>query len=89
MALGAAPRRVLKDVLGKALALATCGLLLGVAGAVLLGLGLSGFLFRVRPWDPTVMIGVLLVLLLVAGVAVWLPARRAAATDPMGVLRCE
>jgi len=89
MALGAAPRRVLASVFGKALTLATGGLLIGVTGAVLLGLGLSGFLFGVRPWDPTVMTGVLLVLLVVAGVAVWLPARRAAATDPISVLRSE
>jgi predicted permease len=89
MAMGAAPRRVLTEVFGKALAFATVGLLIGITGAVLLGMGLSGFLFRVRPWDPTVMAGVLVTLLVVAGIAVWLPARRAAATDPISVLRSE
>ncbi len=89
MALGAAPGRVMASVLGRALTLASGGLALGVVGAVILGTVMSGFLFRVRPWDPAVLVGVIAVLSAVATLAVLLPARRAAGTDPVAALRAE
>ncbi|HSR40752.1 MAG TPA: FtsX-like permease family protein, partial [Longimicrobiales bacterium] len=89
LALGAAPERVLARVLGRGLLLAAAGLGLGVAGALGLGRVISGFLFGVRPWDPGVLAGVVAVLLAVAALSGFLPARRAARTDPAVTLRAE
>jgi len=50
---------------------------------------MTGLLFEVRPTDPAVFAVVILLLLVVALFACWLPARRAAKVDPMEALRCE
>ena len=89
MALGAAPGRMMRGVLGRALIHACCGLSLGVVGAVILGTAMSGFLFQVKPWDPAVLLAVVVLLSAVATLAVLLPARRAACTDPVSAFRAE
>jgi ABC-type antimicrobial peptide transport system permease subunit len=71
------------------LAVATTGVAVGliaVAGGARL---LRSFLFSVAPTDPLALSGAALVMLLVAGFACYLPARRAAAADPVEVLRAE
>lgn len=89
MALGADRGTVLRMVIGQGLKLALFGVLIGVAGSLALGWVLSGFLYGVRPTDPTTIIGVAALLMLVAVVASYLPARRAVRVDPIVALRHE
>jgi putative ABC transport system permease protein len=89
VALGASPRQVLRTiVLGGAL-LALTGVAVGLVGALFVVRSLASFLFGVGTTDPTVFISVSLVLLAVATLASYLPARRALRVDPMTALRTE
>ncbi|HEX6904594.1 MAG TPA: ABC transporter permease [Thermoanaerobaculia bacterium] len=89
IALGATGDRVLRMVVGQGLALAGVGALLGLLGALYATRGMQSLLFEVSASDPTIYVGVALVLVAVAAVASYLPARRAARTDPQLVLRGE
>ena len=89
IALGAGRVDILRLVVGKGLGLASAGLAIGLAGAYLLTRFLERFLFGIAPTDPITIAGVSLLLLLVAVVACWVPARRAAKVDPMVALRYE
>jgi ABC-type antimicrobial peptide transport system permease subunit len=89
LALGASPRRVLRQVLGQGLKLVVLGLILGALGAAGLTRLLASLLYQVSPADPLVFGGMALLLLAVALAAAWLPARRAAKVDPMVALRVE
>ena len=64
-------------------------MVIGLAGAVLLSRFITSLLFEVKPTDPLVYVVVSLVLLVVAGLASYLPARRAAKIDPLIALRDE
>jgi predicted permease len=89
MALGAQRGDVLRLVLGRALRIVACGVIVGLAGAAGVTRVLQRFLFGVTSTDPLVFAIVTLVLLAVGLIAAWLPARRAAKVDPMVALRCE
>jgi predicted permease len=89
MALGAQTRDVLRLIVKQGLALTVVGLGLGLAGAWALTRLIKGYLFGVRATDPMTFAFVALLLALVALVACWMPARRAAKVDPMVALRCE
>jgi ABC-type antimicrobial peptide transport system permease subunit len=89
IALGAKPRQVEALVVGGALRLAGVGVCLGLAGALATARVLRGLLFGVTSWDPSAYAGAVLVLLLVAAAAGWIPARRAARVDPVTALREE
>jgi putative ABC transport system permease protein len=89
MALGAERGRVVRAVIGHALGLAGIGLVLGIAGALSLAWLLASFLFGVSPQDPATHAGIAGLLLLVTILAGYVPARRAAAVDPMATLRAE
>jgi putative ABC transport system permease protein len=89
IALGAPPGRVQRLVIAQAMAQAGIGLVLGVAGALLLGGQIRAQLFGVAPGDPTTLIATVGLLALVALFASWLPARRAAAVDPTTAMRVE
>jgi putative ABC transport system permease protein len=89
MALGASKPHVLKVFLRQGLTLTVAGLCVGIAGAVFVSRWLSSLLFGVTPSDPFSFVAVSLVLLAVAGAASYLPARRAAAIDPMAAMRSE
>jgi putative ABC transport system permease protein len=89
VALGAQTRDVLKLVVGQAMKLALLGVALGLLGAAALTRLLANLLFGVRPTDPLTFAVVALLLALVALLACWIPARRAARVDPMIALRCE
>jgi len=89
MALGAQRNAVLALVLRRGLKLASTGIVLGVIGAMALTRFLRSLLFGVGPADPLTFIAVPLLLALVALLACWLPARRAANVDPMEALRAE
>lgn len=89
LALGAAPARVLRMVLWQAALPTIAGCLVGLAAALAMARLVSGMLFGIAPWDPVALAGATLLLLLTALLAACLPARRAARTDPMEVLRYE
>jgi ABC-type antimicrobial peptide transport system permease subunit len=92
MALGARRPDVMRMVTGHALRLIVVGLVFGVVGGFMLGrvfASLPGMLYDVSPNDPVTFLGVALLLTVVALVACYVPARRAAQTDPMTALRYE
>jgi putative ABC transport system permease protein len=89
MALGARRRDVLALVVRQGFALAAAGLVIGVAGALALTRVLRSLLFSVSATDPAVFASIVGLLALVALLACYLPARRAARVDPMVALRHE
>jgi putative ABC transport system permease protein len=89
MALGAVRRDVLGLVVRQGFALAAVGLAIGVAGALALTRVLGSLLFSVSATDPAVFAGIVALLAVIALVACYLPARRAARVDPMVALRHE
>jgi ABC-type antimicrobial peptide transport system permease subunit len=76
-------------VLRQAFAVVLGGLALGLPAAMAAARLLGGFLYGVRPLDPTILVAAGLALLAVATAAAYLPARRASRVDPMMALRCE
>jgi predicted permease len=89
IALGAQRRDVLALVIGQGLKLAVLGLALGLVAALAVTRFVESLLYGVTATDPVTFVGVSLLLLLVAVLASWLPARRATKLDPMTVLRHE
>ncbi|MGE5360364.1 MAG: ADOP family duplicated permease [Bacteroidales bacterium] len=89
LALGASASGVVLMVLGETLALMGAAIALGVAGAAVCTRLLSSYLYQVQPNDPFTVTAAVAVVLLTALAAAYLPARRAAATDPVVVLRQE
>jgi putative ABC transport system permease protein len=89
MALGAGSGDVLRMILAQGLKLTLSGVVVGILASLALGRILSGFLFGVSPADPTTILGVSALLILVALFASYLPARRAVQVDPMVALRYE
>jgi putative ABC transport system permease protein len=89
VALGAQRRDVLSLVIGKGLKLVLVGSLIGLAGALAATRLVSNLLYGVTPADPMTFAGVALLLVVVALLASWLPARRATKVDPMEALRYE
>jgi putative ABC transport system permease protein len=89
MALGARVLDVLKMVIGQGMLLTLAGLILGLVGAFGLGWFIQSLLFGVSSRDPMTFFGISGLLALVAFLAVYLPARRAAKTDPIIALRYD
>jgi putative ABC transport system permease protein len=89
MALGAVPRAVVGTVVRSALGTALVGIGAGLVAAYVLTEVIESFLYGVSPTDPATAIAVAGVLLLVAGIAAFVPALRAASVNPMTALRAE
>jgi putative ABC transport system permease protein len=89
MALGAAPGRVVREVLTDGLRLVGLGVAIGVAAALVLTRSMSSLLVGVPASDPATFASVAGLLAAAAMVACWVPARFAARTDPMTALRSE
>jgi len=89
IALGATPGNVLRLVLRQGLVTALIGVAIGMGGAAVLTRTLRSFLFGLSPTDPVTFAGVAFLLILVALLACYFPARRAAKVDPIEALRNE
>jgi ABC-type antimicrobial peptide transport system permease subunit len=89
MALGSTPGQLKALVIQSGIRTALIGLLAGMAGAAALASALRALLFGVAPLDPGVMAGVAALLLTVALIANYVPARRATRIDPMEALHHE
>jgi putative ABC transport system permease protein len=87
MAMGAEEKDVLWMVLQRTLLLAGSGVLLGTCGALAVTRVLSKFLFEVPPTDPFTFLAVTGILMMVALVSAWIPARRAVRVYPLVALR--
>jgi putative ABC transport system permease protein len=89
LALGAQRQNILAIVLGQGLRLVLTGAAAGLIGAIIIGQLMASLLYGVRPTDPMTFAVVVLLLIGVAALACYLPARRAMNVDPMVALRYE
>ncbi|HEV2399203.1 MAG TPA: ABC transporter permease [Candidatus Sulfotelmatobacter sp.] len=89
LALGAGREMILRMVIGRGLVLAGVGISVGLAMALILTRFIATLLYGVRPWDPLTFLAVPVALIVMALIASFVPARRAANVDPMGALRYE
>ena len=89
MALGARGRDVLKLVVRQGLALTLIGVAIGLAGASVVTHAMRTLLFEVSGADPMTFVGIPLLLVVVALLACWIPARRATRVNPVVALRQE
>ena len=89
MAIGAEPKDVSWLVLREVMGMSGIGLVIGLVVAFGLGLLIQSQLYGVKASDPFVFVGATVLLAVVAFLAAWLPARRAANVDPMVALRYE
>jgi predicted permease len=89
LALGATPQNVVRTVMVPCLGAVASGACVGVVAALFLGQFARGLLFEIQPEDPLTLVLVVAVLGGAALTAAWIPARRAAATDPIAALRAE
>jgi len=88
-ALGAQPSDVAWPILREALTLAAIGVAIGLPAALALVRVIRFIFYGVEPHDPLTMIGAAVLMVAVAALAAWIPARRAAKIDPMEALRYE
>src|ERR1043166_7660963 len=89
IALGAQSGSLLGLILRQAVVLALTGAVAGIIGSLLLMRLLASQLFEIKPGDPVTLIGAVLLMMIVAVAASWIPARRATKVDPMIALRYE
>jgi predicted permease len=89
MALGASRIQVLQLVMSEGFRPILCGIAIGIVASAGVSRALSGVLFGLRPLDTVSFAGVSILLIAIALLATWLPARRATEVDPMVALRYE
>jgi ABC-type antimicrobial peptide transport system permease subunit len=89
IALGASSRQLVSSVISESFRLTALGLVIGFALSAAVGTVLARVLYGVTPTDPVTFASVFVLLAGASLLASYLPARRAASTDPMVVLRTE
>jgi ABC-type antimicrobial peptide transport system permease subunit len=89
MALGARPQDVAWPILRQAMLLASFGVVVGMPIFLALSRAMRSVVYGIKPHDPVTMIGAAALMIAIAALAAWIPARRAAKTDPMEALRYE
>jgi ABC-type antimicrobial peptide transport system permease subunit len=89
MAFGAQSASIFRLVIGQGLRMSAIGIGIGLVIAMATTRVMSSMLVDVRPTDPITFVVMVLVFLVVAAAACWLPARRAAGMDPNVALRQE
>jgi predicted permease len=89
LALGATQRGILNLIVGQGMILALSGVAIGMAGAFALTRFMNSLLFGITATDALTFTSIPVLLILVALLASFIPARRAARVDPMASLRCE
>jgi predicted permease len=89
IALGASQNGILSLIVRQGIILAAAGVAIGAVASLALTRLMTGLLFGVTPTDPSTFAVIPVVLILVALLASYIPARRAARVDPMVSLRCE
>jgi predicted permease len=89
MALGATRRHVLSLVLRQGFGWVLAGMMIGVGGALASAKTLQAMVYGINAINPLSLVAAVGAVALAAGLACWLPARRAAKADPMEALRCE
>jgi putative ABC transport system permease protein len=89
IAMGAGPGNIVRMVLGGGMKLAVIGVVIGLAGAYALSKYVETLLYEVTPWDPASYAGTAGILLAVAALACYVPARRAMRVDPLIALQAE
>jgi putative ABC transport system permease protein len=89
LALGAHRGDIIRLVLSGAMKLSAVGIAVGLIVALALSRLLASLLYEVKTYDPVVFVGAACMLMIVAVLAVYLPARRGAAVDSTKALRCE
>ena len=87
MALGAPAARVIRLVVTRTSLLVGTGVLLGAGASLWASKFVGALIYGLEPRDPMTLVGAIALLATVAGLAAWLPARRAARIDPAAVLR--
>ncbi len=88
-ALGARPWDVARPILREALTLTAIGVAIGLPVALALVQIMRGIVYGIEPHDPITIIGTIGIMIMVAILSAWIPARRAAKIDPMEALRYE
>jgi putative ABC transport system permease protein len=89
LALGATRTKILGMILRQGLELAIAGAAVGLVGALIVSHLMAGLLYSVGPTDPVTFVGVAILLIGIALLACYLPARRAMRVDPLVALRYE
>ncbi|HZS18945.1 MAG TPA: ABC transporter permease [Candidatus Udaeobacter sp.] len=89
IALGAAQSNIFRLVVGQAMLMVAISIAIGLLGAFMATRLLGSLLYGVATWDPTTFASIATLIAVVAFLACWLPARRAARVDPVIALRAE
>jgi putative ABC transport system permease protein len=89
MALGATPRNVVRLIVGQGMRVVAVGVAVGLAGALLVTRLMANVVYGIRVTDPLTYAAVSVLLVVVALVASYVPARRATRIDPLASMRAD